>query len=167
MMPPDPEAQQPAFEYRHVVGFEETSLAGNVYYSNFVRWQGRCREMFLREYAPELVVGLRDGFALITTAVSCEYLAEVLAFDEILICMRLGGTKQNRISMVFDYYRISDTGEELVAKGQQEVACMQRVGEQLIATPIPAVLRDALAPYQSASWPLGHVGLIATATPGD
>ena len=36
------------FEYRHVIGFEETNLVGNVYYANHVRWQGRCRELVLR-----------------------------------------------------------------------------------------------------------------------
>ncbi len=41
-----------AFEYHHVVGFEETNLVGNVYYANYIRWQGRCREFFLRERAP-------------------------------------------------------------------------------------------------------------------
>ena len=41
-----------AFEYRHVVGFEETNLVGNVYYANHVRWQGRVRELFLRGRAP-------------------------------------------------------------------------------------------------------------------
>ncbi|HVR11545.1 MAG TPA: acyl-CoA thioesterase, partial [Thermoanaerobaculia bacterium] len=40
------------FEYRHLVGFEETNLVGNVYYVNHLRWQGRCREMFLLEHAP-------------------------------------------------------------------------------------------------------------------
>jgi hypothetical protein len=41
-----------AYEYRHVVSFEETNLVGNVYYVNHIRWQGLCREMFLRDYAP-------------------------------------------------------------------------------------------------------------------
>ena len=35
------------YEYPHMVGFEETNLVGNVYYVNYLRWQGRCREMFL------------------------------------------------------------------------------------------------------------------------
>ena len=35
------------FEYLHTVGFEETNLVGNVYYVNYLRWQGRCRELFL------------------------------------------------------------------------------------------------------------------------
>ena len=28
------------YEHRHVVSFEETNLVGNVYYVNYVRWQG-------------------------------------------------------------------------------------------------------------------------------
>ena len=45
-----------AFEYRHLVGFEETNLVGNVYYANHVRWQGRCREMFLRSFFTRIFV---------------------------------------------------------------------------------------------------------------
>src|SRR5882672_2394132 len=41
-----------AYEYRHIVGFEETNLVGNVYYVKHVAWQGRVREMFLREHVP-------------------------------------------------------------------------------------------------------------------
>ena len=44
-----------AYEYRHVVGFEETNLVGNVYFTEHLRWQGRCREMFLKEHAPEVL----------------------------------------------------------------------------------------------------------------
>ena len=51
----------PAFEYQHIVGFEETNLIGNVYYVNHVRWQGRCREMFLHEKAPEVLDLLEQG----------------------------------------------------------------------------------------------------------
>ena len=35
-----------AYEYRHVVGFEETNLIGNVYYVNHVRWQGAAARCF-------------------------------------------------------------------------------------------------------------------------
>ena len=30
----------PTYELRHIVGFEETNLVGNVYYVNHLRWQG-------------------------------------------------------------------------------------------------------------------------------
>jgi enediyne biosynthesis thioesterase len=140
-----------AYEYRHIVGFEETSLAGTCYYSNHVRWQGRCREMFLREHAPEVVQSFADGFALITTRVSCEYLAELFAFDEIIIRMRLGALKQNRITMLFEYSRNHHDGEELVARGDQEIACMQRESDRMIPVPVPPSLREAFKPYEQVS----------------
>ena len=136
-----------AFEYRHVVGFEETNLVGNVYYANHVRWQGRCREMFLRERAPDVLKSLSNGFALVTTKVSCEYLAELVAFDELIIRMRLGSLKQNRIDMSFEYWRRSGELEELVARGEQQVACMHREGERMVPMPVPHELREALKPY--------------------
>ena len=77
------------YEYRHVVGFEETNLVGNVYYVNYVRWQGRCREMFLLEHAPTVLDELRDGLKLFTISTECEYLSEATAFDELAIRMRL------------------------------------------------------------------------------
>src|SRR5215210_2316230 len=94
-----------AYEHTHVVGFEETNLVGNVYYANHVRWQGRCREMFLRDHAPGVVAALRGGLALVTTRVSCEFMAELSAFDEVVIRMSLGELRQNRITMKFDYWR--------------------------------------------------------------
>jgi enediyne biosynthesis thioesterase len=132
-----------AYEYRHVVGFEETNLVGNVYYANHVRWQGRCREMFLRDRAPDVIEALKHGLALVTTRVSCEFMTELVAFDEVVLRMRLGQLTQNRITMNFEYWR----GEELVARGEQQVACMQREGEQVVPVPVPTQLREALREY--------------------
>lgn len=137
-----------AYEYRHVVGFEETNLVGNVYYVNHLRWQGRCREMFLREHAPEVLDELKRGLSLATTRCACEYLAELMAFDEVVIRMRLGAVTQNRLTLHFEYWRVTGGVEELVARGEQQVACMRREGERMTPTPIPAPLREALRPYE-------------------
>lgn len=136
-----------AYEYRHVVGFEETNLVGNVYFANHVCWQGRCREMFIYEHAPEVLEQLSRDLALVTTRASCEYLAELTAFDELTIRMRLGALAQNRISMDFEYWRRSGGREELVARGEQQVACMRREGDRLLPAPVPEPLREALSEY--------------------
>jgi enediyne biosynthesis thioesterase len=132
-----------SYEYKHIVGFEETNLVGNVYYTNFIRWQGRCREMFLREKAADILDLLKNGFAMVTTRVSCEYLNELSAFDELTIVMKLGGIKQNRIAMVFEYWR----DEELVARGEQEIACMKREGDSIVPAAVPESLTLALQNY--------------------
>jgi enediyne biosynthesis thioesterase len=136
-----------AYEYRHLVGFEETNLVGNVYYVNHLRWQGRCREMFLHDHAPEILEELARDLALATVRCSCEYLAELEAFDEIVLRMRLGGVVQNRITLNFEYWRQNKDGEELIARGEQVIACMRREGKRAVPTPIPVPLREALKPY--------------------
>ncbi len=136
-----------AFEYRHVVGFEETNLVGNVYYVNHLRWQGRCRELFLRRHCPRILDALSAGLALVTTSCSCDYLSELAAFDEVLVRMRLGEVVQNRITMRFEYLRLTDGGEELVARGEQQIACMRTEGQRRVATPVPEDLRQALATF--------------------
>jgi enediyne biosynthesis thioesterase len=137
-----------AYEYRHVVGFEETNLVGNVYYVNHLRWQGRCREMFLRDHAPDVLAQLEHGLALVTTRCSCEYLSELSAFDEITLRMKLGGITLNKLTLLFEYWRSGGDGESvLAARGEQQVACMQRESDQLYAAPIPASLSEALRAY--------------------
>lgn len=136
-----------AYEYRHVVGFEETNLAGNVYYVNHLRWQGRCREMFLKDHAPDILEQLAEGLCLITTRCSCDYLAELLAFDEILIRMRLKAIAQNRVTMSFEYWRPGNGKEELIARGEQQIVCMRREGNRLEPIPLPKTLKEALQSY--------------------
>lgn len=136
-----------AYEYRHIVGFEETNLVGNVYYTNHLKWQGRCREMFLREFAPDLLDALQGDLALVTLSCSCEYLSELNAFDEVIVSMRLDEIVQNRISLLFDYSKVTGDGAVVVARGRQQVACMKRDGEGLKPTEIPTSLREALRPF--------------------
>src|SRR5262249_46436032 len=99
-MPPKPGPDMRAYEYRHVVGFEETNLVGNVYSTHHLKWQGRVREMFLRDHAPDVLAELARELSLATLNVSCEYLAELRAFDEVIIRMRLGELTQSRVTMI-------------------------------------------------------------------
>lgn len=139
-----------SFDYVHFVAFEETNVVGNVYFVNHLRWQGRCREMFLREHAPQVLDELSHGLVLSTVRCSCEYLAELAPFDEVLIRMRLGELHQNRITLLFDYCRRRNGAEELVARGEQQVACMRREASGMVPTSVPDSLRRALAPYRQA-----------------
>jgi enediyne core biosynthesis thioesterase len=113
------------YEYKQIVGFEETNLTGNVYFTNYFHWQGRAREHFLRKYAPEILQQLEEGLALITLHCSCSFLDEVKAFDEVTVRMFLEEMQQNRIIMRFEYWRLTPS-------------------------PIPECLRQALAGFLEA-----------------
>jgi len=138
---------RPAYEYRHVVGFEESNLVGNVYFVNHLRWQGRCREMFLRDHAPSLLADLERDLALVTTRVSCQFFAELKPFDEVLLRMTLTSQEAESLNLRFDYWRVVGEREELVARGEQSVSCMSRGSTGLTPRAIPEVLKTALQWY--------------------
>jgi enediyne biosynthesis thioesterase len=131
------------FDYEHVVTFDETNVVGNVYFANYLRWQGHCRELFLQEYAPGMVTALAEDLVLVTTRCSCEFFAELYALDRVVVRMSLAQLTQNRVTMRFDYLR----GGEIVACGEQQIACLRRSAEGVVSVAVPNELRSALEPY--------------------
>ena len=145
------------YEIRHTVGFEETNLVGNVYYVNYLSWQGRCREMFLKERAPAVLADVRADLKLFTLRVDCEFLAEITAFDELSIRMRLEELTQTQLQFTFDYVRVDPAGEELVARGRQRIVCMRGPNTDTVPTRVPEELREALTPYKTGAATAGRV----------
>ncbi|MFJ6573619.1 acyl-CoA thioesterase [Streptomyces sp. NPDC091292] len=140
------------FEYRHVVGFEETNLVGNVYYVNYLRWQGRCREMFLKTHAPDVLADVLADLKLFTLKVDCEFFAEISAFDELSVRMRLTELVQTQLEFSFDYVKLDTEGtEKLVARGRQRVACMRGPSNATVPTMVPEALVQALEAYAPAT----------------
>jgi enediyne biosynthesis thioesterase len=139
----------PAYEYRHAVSFEETSFVGNVYFANYFRWQGRCREMFLRDHCPAVIdlLGRRD-IAFITRSAQCEYTGDsgFLALDEVLVRMRLVKFRGGRMNLEFTYVN-ARSPDQVVATGAQEVFCKARRGETWYPEPFPADMIKALQGY--------------------
>ncbi|GIH21904.1 4-hydroxybenzoyl-CoA thioesterase [Acrocarpospora phusangensis] len=139
------------FEYLHTVGFEETNIVGNVYYVNYLRWQGRCREMFLKTNAPDVLGELQDDLKLFTLKVDCEFYAEITAFDELSIRMRLVDLAQTQLEFSFDYVKLDarglGVGETLIARGRQRVACMRGPNTRTVPARVPESLVRALQPY--------------------
>jgi enediyne core biosynthesis thioesterase len=140
--------------YRHVVGFEETNLVGNVYYVNYLRWQGRCREMFLRDRAPEVLDDLRADLKMFTLRVDCEFFTELAAFDELVIHLSLAEITQTQLELRFDYLREPDGVP--VARGRQRIACLRTVDGQTVPCRVPAALVEALTPYRDLPIATGH-----------
>ncbi len=138
----------PAFIYRHVVSFEETNVVGNVYFTRHIAWQGRCREMFLKHNAPDILGEIARDLRLVTLRVSCDYFEELNALDDIDIRMSLAYLRQHRIGLDFDITKLRPAGADLAARGFQEIGCMRLRGGSLTPVPPPASLANALRPFE-------------------
>jgi enediyne biosynthesis thioesterase len=103
--------------------------------------------MFLLEHAPGVLDELRDDLKLFTIRSECEYLAEISAFDELSIRMRLEDLTQTQIGFAFDYVRVREGVDELIARGRQRIACMRGANGATSPARVPEQLRLALQGY--------------------
>jgi enediyne biosynthesis thioesterase len=65
--------------------------------------------------------------------------------------MRLEDLTQTQIGFAFDYVRLRDGVEVLVARGRQRIACMRGPNTDTKPTRVPESLRAALAPFAMAA----------------
>jgi enediyne biosynthesis thioesterase len=145
----DPRAEpKNAFSYRHVVSFEDTNVMGNVYFVRHIAWQGRCRELFLKEHAPSVLDEIGKGLRLVTLHVSCDYFEELRPFDELDVRMSLAQRSGHRLRLAFEYVTRRDGQEILAARGAHEIGCMKQAAAGLVPCEPPAALLAALRPFE-------------------
>jgi enediyne core biosynthesis thioesterase len=144
-----------SYLYEHVVSFEETNALGNVYFSNFLRWQGVCRERFLKEHAPELIGQFTDGLKIATLECSCSYYWELYPFDRVVIEMYLDNsdgadksTESDVLRICFKYWKDAEPQRLLAAQGEQRITFLySQSPTSWERGPLPEVLRVALVPF--------------------
>ena len=137
-----------SFDMPHVVSFEETNLVGNVYYTNYFSWQGRCRELFLHEHVAQTLAALQSGeLRLVTAHASCDFADEFVAFDEVLVRMSLNRYIAHGVSLNFEFARVAKP-EEVLARGRQDIKFLQRQGGSWALCEMPAALADAVRRYE-------------------
>ena len=60
----------------------------------------------------------------------------------------VGNECAHRLRFRFEYWRVKDGVEKLVARGEQQIACLRREGEKLLPTPAPKSMREAQKRYR-------------------
>jgi enediyne biosynthesis thioesterase len=134
---PPSDRQSHIFEYRHIVGFQETNAAGNVYWVHVLAWQGRCRELFLREFAPDVLSQMESGLHIVTLRCACDYYRELMPLDEVVVRMSLGRVTAAALELKFEYWRQGAGDGDMVARGSQRIAFMRRVDGELVPESMP------------------------------
>lgn len=107
------------FEYTHLVTFDDTNTFGNVYFSNYFKWQGKYREELIAEQYPEFIDDLNKGFGFATEFAHTDYSNEAFLFDSILIRITISDLSRPRIEFYFEF--INKKTNVLLATGKQAV----------------------------------------------
>lgn len=139
------------FEMSLVTTFADTNVVGNVYFANYVLWQGKCRELFLHEFCPNIVAEIEAGHALVTLDLSCRYVEQLRALDTVVIRMNVEELSDTRMLMSFNYYRRDGASDTLVCQSHQSVASMRYIDGQFVTVPFPASMCEAISDYHLAA----------------
>ncbi len=125
---------------------EDANLVGNIYFDNYTKWQGRLRDLFLFDVAPELYSAGAPRGELMVRRCRVHHIREAMPFDRIHVSMGLRAVHENGVRLEFDYSRINPDGSrEKLAFSEQEAVWVTRDADGRPAeAPLPAELLDQL-----------------------
>ncbi len=125
----------PAYVMEFPVPMTAVQKDGHLSALDLVRWQGKCRERFLSEHAPELLKSVAGGtLALHTNQVGLSLVddARIAASDRIRLKMRMTDLK-SRLTVRFDYELTNDSRDtptvHRIATGTQVLCCKRQNAE--------------------------------------
>lgn len=126
-------------EFRCRVYYEDTDLAGIVYYANYLKFIERGRtEALIAGGVDQGRLLAEAGIVFAVRRVAADYLAPARLQDELKVLTRLEGIGGARIDLVQEVRR----GEALLFRAAVRLAAMDRSGRP---ARVPAEVRAALA----------------------
>ena len=118
--PPSPRRGVVLAEETISTTLEDANSVGNIYFSNYGRWQGLVRDRYFYNIDKEYFHGIGEKGELIVLNASINHLRESMPFDKILITMNIVRLWETGAELTFSYYKIDDTKVKL-AIGVQRV----------------------------------------------
>jgi len=120
------------------VYYEDTDLAGIVYYANYLKFIERARTEFVAAAGVDQVALKRDqGVVFAVRKVEAEYLQPALFQDDLVVETRVEGTTGARLVLGQDVWR----GEELLFRSVVTLVALTEAGKP---ARLPADIRRAL-----------------------
>ncbi len=110
------------------VYYEDTDVAGVVYYANYLKFYERARTEWLRSLGYDQDVLIKQGLAFAVAHVDAKYFAPARFNDQLKVITKI--TKSRKASMVFHQKIVSETvlddsgKEQLLNEATIKVACV-------------------------------------------
>ncbi|MBF9029152.1 tol-pal system-associated acyl-CoA thioesterase [Rhodobacterales bacterium HKCCE3408] len=120
------------------VYYEDTDLAGLVYYANYLKFIERARSEMVREAGIDQVAMKADGVVFAVRRVVADYLRAARYDDDLIVETELTGLTGARFSMGQTVLR----GGEALFRAEVEIVCLDAGGRPLR---IPGEIRRKIA----------------------
>jgi len=143
--PPHPRRGKLIAEELIETTLEDANSVGNIYFSNYSRWQGVVRDKFFYKLNKNYFQGIGEAGELIATASSMNHLREVMPFDTILITMNVVEVWENGAELTFTYFKVDGNEKLKLATGAQTVMWVKKENKNSFKSyPWPKEFLEAL-----------------------
>lgn len=109
---------------------EDSNLIGNVYHSNYAKWQCRTRDRFLHKLDPTYFVGKGPKGEWVSVRSRMTYLRDAMPFDTVEVDMHLLELRDAGMKVGFAFYRADPNGQRTkLAQGEQFLLWLREDGD--------------------------------------
>jgi len=124
--------------YKTVITIGETNILGNMYFLNFFKMQGVCRELFVKDAVEDGLKTIEQGVVLITKNAYCDFLKSFNLFENVLVKLSAYNLKNASTYLRFEFFE--EESMELRGAGSQHIVFSNSDGS---ICRIPQNFRDA------------------------
>lgn len=144
--PEEPKRGQLLVEEVFQTTLEDSNLVGNVYFSNYARWQGIVRDTFFYQQDASFFRGTGEKGELLTSTCEVEHLREAMPFDSIVVRMYMESVTVSSVSLRFEYFRQDNENQftKLAIGKQTAVWAIKNEQAEWQSQPWPEVFKHAL-----------------------
>ncbi|HAK59113.1 MAG TPA: hypothetical protein DCO77_01850, partial [Nitrospiraceae bacterium] len=131
---------------------EDATLMANIHFSSYYLWQGRVRDHYVNEMAPEYFNGSGKQGELRCMRCKVNHISEAMPFERIAVRMYRTAIYERGIRFYFDYYRIGlDGARKKLGYGEHEAAWFAPTEENTwLPSELPKTILDALMPEKTS-----------------
>lgn len=120
----------------HVVStYGDTNSVGNVYFSSYVNWIGKTRELFFRACMPDFDLKITP-FYILTRTFQHKFARETREFEDLFCRLKIKSYNRKFVEL---HHEIRDRASKLVGEGSQTLMFVDSSDYRLIDIPDPVM----------------------------
>ena len=98
---------------------EDANSVGNIYFSNYGRWQGLVRDAYFHAIDKRYFENMGQEGELVAIESEINHLREAMPFSQILITMNVVEVWKNAVAVTFAYFNVDNGDKIKLASGSQ------------------------------------------------
>ena len=124
---------------------EDGNSVGNIYFSNYGRWQGLVRDTFFYKIDKQYFENMGKKGEFIVLNCDINHLREVMPFSQVLITMNVVDVWENAIGLTFEYFNVDNGDKIKLASGAQTLVWAKKDSNDMFkSSALPKVFIDKL-----------------------